>query len=69
MSLPEAPRRKSIWRTFSAVAWGFFGVRKNSAFQEDVARLTPLHVVGAGLIAAILFVVALIVVVNYVAAP
>ncbi|MBU1361450.1 MAG: DUF2970 domain-containing protein [Gammaproteobacteria bacterium] len=68
MSLPEAPRRGSIWRTFRAVAWGFFGVRKNSAYEEDIARLTPLHVVAAGLIAAILFVVALIVIVKYVVA-
>lgn len=64
---PQAPRKGSVWRTFKAVAWGFFGVRKDSAYQEDIARLTPLHIVGVGLVAVVLFVVGLIVLVNYVA--
>ena len=46
----------------------FFGVRKNSAYQEDIARLTPLHVVIVGLVAVIVFVVALIVLVRHVVA-
>lgn len=60
--------RGSIWRTVKAVAWGFFGVRKDSAYQEDIARLTPLHIVAVGLVAAIVFVVALIVLVRHVVA-
>ena len=60
--------RGSIWRTVKAVAWGFFGVRKNSAYQEDIARLTPLHIVVVGLVAVIVFVVALIVLVRHVVA-
>ena len=58
----------SVWRTVKAVAWGFFGVRKNSAYQEDIARLTPLHIVIVGLVAVIVFVVALIVLVRHVVA-
>lgn len=60
--------RGSVWRTVKAVAWGFFGVRKNSAYQEDIARLTPLHIVIVGLVAVIVFVVALIVLVRHVVA-
>jgi hypothetical protein len=60
--------RGSLWRTVKAVAWGFFGVRKNSAYQEDIARLTPLHIVAVGLVAVIVFVVALIVLVRHVVA-
>ena len=60
--------RGSVWRTVKAVAWGFFGVRKDSAYQEDIARLTPLHIVAVGLVAAIVFVVALIVLVRHVVA-
>ena len=60
--------RGSIWRTVKAVAWGFFGVRKDSAYQEDIARLTPLHIVVVGLVAVIVFVVALIVLVRHVVA-
>ncbi|OUM00187.1 DUF2970 domain-containing protein [Variovorax sp. JS1663] len=63
------PRKGSLWRTVKAVAWGFFGVRKNSAYQEDIARLSPLHIVAVGIVAAILFVVGLILLVKFVVAP
>jgi hypothetical protein len=65
---PETPRKGSLLRTVKAVAWGFFGVRKNSDYQEDIARLTPLHIVAVGLVAVALFVGALILLVNYVVA-
>jgi hypothetical protein len=63
------PRKGSLWRTAKAVAWGFFGVRKNSAYQEDIARLSPLHIVAVGIVAAILFVVGLVLLVKFVVAP
>jgi hypothetical protein len=70
---PEAPQgqrpKASLWRTVKAVAWGFFGVRKDSAYREDIARLTPLHVVGVGLVAVVLFVAVLILFVKFVVAP
>ncbi|MBS0454299.1 MAG: DUF2970 domain-containing protein [Proteobacteria bacterium] len=67
---PEANNKSSsLLRTFKAVAWGFFGVRKNSSYQEDIKRLTPLHIIGVGLVAAVLFVVALVVLVKFVVAP
>jgi amino acid transporter len=65
----QAPVRKSsLWRSVVAVAWSFLGIRKNSEFQEDVANITPLHIVGVGLVAGLLFVIGLIVVVNLVVA-
>lgn len=66
-SSPLPPSRKgNLWRTVLAVCWGFFGVRKDSAYQEDIAKLTPLHIVGVGLVLAVLFVVGLIVLVKFV---
>jgi hypothetical protein len=65
----QAPVRKSsLWRSVVAVAWSFLGIRKNSDFQEDVANITPLHIVGVGLVAVLLFVIGLILVVNLVVA-
>ena len=65
----QAPVRKSsLWRSVVAVAWSFLGIRKNSEFQEDVANITPLHIVGVGLVAVLLFVIGLILVVNLVVA-
>ena len=65
---PDRPRKGSLLRTLKAVAWGFFGVRKNSDYQEDIARLTPLHIVVVGLVAVACFVGALILLVKYVVA-
>ena len=66
-ALRDAVRRKgSLARTLLAVAWSFFGVRKGKDLERDVGELNPLHVVIAGIVVAALFVVALIVLVNWV---
>ena len=56
----------SILRTFKAVAWSFFGVRKASEYEKDVSQLNPVHVIVAGVVAAALFVLALVVLVKWV---
>ena len=58
----------SLMRSVKAVAWSFLGIRKSSEFQEDIDKITPLHVLGVGLIAGLLFVIGLIVLVNLVVA-
>jgi len=63
------PKKGSLWRTVKAVGWGFFGVRKNSAYQEDIARLTPLHIILVGLVAVVLFVVGLVLFVKFAVVP
>jgi hypothetical protein len=55
-------------RSIKAVAWSFLGIRKSSEFQEDIDKITPLHVLGVGLVAVFLFVISLIVLVNLVVA-
>ena len=67
--LREAVQRKgSFLQTAKAVAWSFFGVRRGSGQQEDVSKLNPVHVVVAGILGAVLFVIALIVIVKWVVA-
>jgi hypothetical protein len=60
--------KRPFWRSVVAVSWSFIGIRKNSEFQEDLAHITPLHVLGVGLVGGLLFVFGLIVVVNLVVA-
>jgi hypothetical protein len=60
--------KTSLMRSVKAVAWSFFGIRKSSEFQEDIDKITPLHVLGVGLVAGLLFVIGLIVLVNLVVA-
>ncbi|MEQ1660985.1 MAG: DUF2970 domain-containing protein [Hylemonella sp.] len=62
-----APARKgSLWATVKAVAWSFLGVRKSSGFQDDIAQLKPYHIIAVGLVGAILLVVSLIALVNWI---
>ena len=66
--LREVTRRKlSFWQTLSAVFWLFIGVRGAKSYSEDIGKLNPVHVIIAGLIGAVLFVVLLIVIVQAVA--
>ena len=63
----SATRRKaSPLATMRAVAWSFFGVRRASDYEQDLARLNPVHVIIAGLVGAALFVGALMLLVNWV---
>jgi amino acid transporter len=61
-------KKGSLLRSVKAVAWSFLGIRKSSEFQEDIEKISPLHVLGVGLVAGLLFVIGLIVLVNLVVA-
>lgn len=61
-------QRKGSWMaTINAVLWGFLGVRRQSDYQSDIAKLNPLHIVAVGIVMAFLFVFGLMVLVNWVA--
>ncbi len=65
--LKQAVARKgSFGQTMRAVAWSFFGVRKSADYAQDIAKLNPVHVIVAGVIAAVLFIGALVLLVNWV---
>lgn len=65
----EATQRKaSFGATVKAVLWSFFGVRKKSDYEQDIEKLNPVHVVLAGIIAAVIFIVTLVIVVKIVVA-
>ncbi|MDO8248131.1 MAG: DUF2970 domain-containing protein [Rhodoferax sp.] len=58
----------SFWRSIKMVAWSFLGIRKRSESQEDMARVNPFHIIVVGIAGAVIFVVGLIVLVNWVVA-
>lgn len=67
--LKQARRPKaSFAATLKAVFWSFLGIRKKSDYEQDAARLNPLHVVVAGIIGALVFIATLIVIVRHVVA-
>lgn len=61
-----ASRPVSFLQTMRAVAWSFFGVRRGKDYEKDVAQLNPVHVIIAGVIGALLFVLVLVLLVQYV---
>ena len=54
----------SMLGAFRAVFWSFFGVRKRSAYEADTQKLKPQHVIAAGLVSAIVFVLLLFFIVK-----
>ena len=57
--------KSSLLRTVKMVAWSFIGLRKRSEFEQDI-KMNPLHIVAVGLAGAVLFVLALVALVNWV---
>ena len=67
--LKQAIRRKgSFLQTMKAVGWSFFGVRKGTDHEKDVSQLNPVHVIIAGVLAAVIFMALLLLLVNWVLA-
>ena len=65
--LREAVQRKgSFLGTLRAVAWSFLGIRKGRGYEQDVSQLNPVHVIVAGIIGGVLFVLALVALVSWV---
>ncbi len=59
-------RKLNFFQTLKAIAWAMFGVRKGSGYQEDIAKLNPVHLVIAGLLFGVLFVSGLLAIVSWV---
>lgn len=48
-----------------AIAWGFFGVRRGRDHEQDIAKINPVYLIIAALIATVVFVVGLIMVARW----
>ena len=68
VDVPALLRNGSFLGTNKAVAWSFFGIRKNSDYQNDLAKLNPLHIIAVAIVMVMVMVVGLIVLVNWVVA-
>lgn len=66
MSVPPLQRRPSLATTVKAVLWSFLGLRRKSDFHEDVAKLNPLHLLVVGIVLTFIFVIFLMLFVNWV---
>jgi Protein of unknown function (DUF2970) len=68
--MSDLPARlpSSVWRSVLAVVWAFVGLRQRSEFQQDTARVNPLHVIAVGLGLCFALVVGLMFFVKWVVA-
>jgi hypothetical protein len=64
----RTPPQRNFLATIKAVLWAFFGVRKKDDYEKDAAQLNPVHVIIAGLLGAVIFVILLVVLVNFIVA-
>ena len=58
-------RKLNCFQTLKAIAWGMFGVRKGSGYQDDISKLNPVHLIVAGLLCGVIFVASLVLVVRW----
>jgi hypothetical protein len=64
--LKELSKRKlNFFQTLKAVSWAMFGVRKGQGYEEDIAKLNPVHLVIAGLLFGVIFVLSLVLIVQW----
>ncbi len=60
------PKPVSILNTARAVFWSFLGIRNKDEAQADMSRLNLTQVIVVAIIGAILFVLTLVLLVNFV---
>ena len=58
--------KASPLRVVKTVFWSFFGVRRRVDNQDDFAGVTPVQVIVAGVIGALIFVATLITLVRFI---
>ena len=57
-------KKSSFTQSMKAVMWGFLGVRKKAGLQEDVASLSFVHIIIAGVLGALIFMGVLLLIVK-----
>ena len=57
-------KKSTFMQSMVAVLWAFLGVRKKSGLQDDVASLSFIHIIIAGVIGALIFMGVLLLIVK-----
>ena len=57
-------KKSSFLKSMKAVLWAFLGVRKKAGLQDDVASISFVHIIIAGVVGALIFMGALLLIVK-----
>ena len=60
------PGKASPLRVLTIVFWSFFGVRRRADNEADLAYITPVQVIIAGIVGAAIFVTTLVLLVRFI---
>ena len=60
--------KASLGNIFKTVGCAFFGVRKSTQHEQETVHLSPVQIVLAGLLGAVVFVTSLVVLVRFIIA-
>lgn len=63
---PRPPRKATPFQVVRAVLSAFIGIRRRAAHEHDAVTLSPAQVIVAGIIAAVIFVLSLIMLVRFI---
>lgn len=63
---PAGPGTAGIGQVARAAFWSFFGVRKGKHLRDDAVKISPSQIVIAGVVGTVLFVLAIVTVVQVV---
>ena len=64
--LESNQRKLNFPQTLKAVLWAMFGVRKGAGLKDDIAKLNPVYVILTGILFGVVFVGALVLLVQWV---
>ena len=62
----QKPVKATPLQVAKAVFWSFFGIRRRAEYEKDAVTLTPVQVIVAGIIGAIIFVLSLVTLVHFI---
>ncbi|QWC96619.1 DUF2970 domain-containing protein [Polynucleobacter paneuropaeus] len=57
-------KKSSFLKSMKAVLWAFLGVRKKAGLQDDVASISFVHIIIAGVLGALVFMGTLLLIVK-----
>ena len=66
--MPDKAPRSTFIQSIIAVLWAFLGVRKGDGQKQDMASLSFVHVIIAGVVGVIIFMTILLLIVKAVLA-
>jgi predicted neutral ceramidase superfamily lipid hydrolase len=64
----ERGKKPSLLAVAATIVWSFLGIRRRVAHESETVQLSPVRILAAGVIGAVIFVVVLVALVKFIVA-